>query len=67
MKLLLGARDAAAAREALAVFPSSRPDGVQAESLGTVAEARGGGGARCSLCVVPGGELGRPLWRPFGL
>lgn len=65
VKVLLGARDAAAAREALAALPLLAPEGVQAQALGTVAELEVADGLVLHFCIVPSGELGRPLWRPF--
>jgi CheY-like chemotaxis protein len=65
VKVLLGARDAAAAREALALLPLLAPEGVQAQALGTVAELEVADGLVLHFCIVPSGELGRPLWRPF--
>lgn len=67
VKVLLGARDAPAAREALAVLPLLAPEGLQAQALGTVAELELAEGLVLHFCIVPTGELGRPLWRPFTL
>jgi CheY-like chemotaxis protein len=64
-KVLLAARDAAAAREALGALPLLAPEGTSPEALGTVAELEVAEGLRIDFCTVPGGELGRPLWRPF--
>lgn len=65
VKVLLGARDGSAAREALAGLPLLAPEGAPVEALGTVAELEVAEGLVLHFCVVPAGELGRPLWRPF--
>ena len=65
VKVLLGARDAEAARQALSGLPLLAPEGAPAEALGTVAELEVTEGLLLHFCVVPSGELGRPLWRPF--
>jgi len=67
VKVLVGARDAAAAREALSMLPLLAPEGVQAQALGTVAELELAEGLVLHFCIVPSGELARPLWRPFTL
>lgn len=64
-KVLLVARDAASAREALGGLPLLAPEGVTPESLGTVAELELPEGLRVDFCALPGGELAQPLWRPF--
>ena len=64
-KVLLGARDATVAREALGGLPVLAPEGAIPESLGTVAELELAEGLRVDFCALPGGELARPLWRPF--
>ena len=38
---------------------------MQVQALGTVAELEVADGLVLHFCVVPAGELGRPLWRPF--
>ena len=65
VKVLLGARDAAAAREALAGLPLLAPEGAPVQALGTVAELEVAEGLLLHFCIVPAGELGRPLWRAF--
>ena len=65
VKVLLGARDGSAAREALAGLPLLAPEGTPVEALGTVAELEVAEGLVLHFCVVPAGELGRPLWRPY--
>jgi len=65
VKVLLAARDAAAAREALGALPLLAPEGAPVETLGTVAELEVADGLLLHFCIVPAGELGRPLWRPF--
>jgi len=65
VKVLVGARDGSAAREALADLPLLAPEGAPVEALGTVAELEVAEGLVLHFCVVPAGELGRPLWRPF--
>ena len=65
VKVLVGARDGSAAREALAGLPLLAPEGAPVEALGTVAELEVAEGLVLHFCVVPAGELGRPLWRPF--
>ena len=65
VKVLLAAPDAAVAREALAGLPLLAPEGPQAEALGTVAELELAEGLVLHFCIVPAGELGRPLWRSF--
>jgi hypothetical protein len=65
VKVLLGARDGSAAREALAGLPLLAPEGASVEALGTVAELEVAEGLVLHFCVVPAGELGRPLWLPF--
>lgn len=64
-KVLLGAKDATLAREALGGLPVLAPEGATPESLGTVAELELAEGLRVDFCALPGGELARPLWRPF--
>jgi len=64
-KVLLIARDAASAREALGALPLLAPEGVTPESLGTVAELELPEGVRVDFCALPAGELAQPLWRPF--
>src|SRR5262249_9829219 len=64
-KVLLAARDATVAREALGGLPVLAPEGAVPESLGTVAELELAEGLRVAFCARPGGELARPLWRPF--
>jgi CheY-like chemotaxis protein len=64
-KVLLVARDAASAREALGALPLLAPEGVTPESLGTVAELELPEGLRVDFCTLPVGELAQPLWRPF--
>ncbi|HZJ55025.1 MAG TPA: response regulator [Myxococcaceae bacterium] len=65
VKVLLAARDGAAAREALAGLPLLAPEGTLVEELGTVAELEVAEGLLLHFCIVPSAELGRPLWRPF--
>jgi CheY-like chemotaxis protein len=65
VKVLLAARDGTAAREALAGLPLLAPEGTPVESLGTVAELEVAEGLVLHFCIVPAGELGRPLWRSF--
>jgi hypothetical protein len=65
VKVLLGARDGTAAREALAGLPLLAPEGTPVEALGTVAELEVAEGLMLHFCIVPAGELGRPLWRSF--
>ena len=65
VKVLLGARDGSAAREALAGLPLLAPEGTPVEELGTVAELEVAEGLVLHFSVVPAGELGRPLWRSF--
>ena len=65
VKVLVGARDGSAAREALAGLPLLAPEGALVEALGTVAELEVAEGLLLHFCVVSPGELGRPLWRPF--
>ena len=65
VKVLVGARDGAAAREALAVLPLLAPEGTPVEALGTVAELEVAEGLVLHFCIVPAGDPGRPLWRPF--
>ncbi|HVP61732.1 MAG TPA: response regulator [Myxococcaceae bacterium] len=65
VKVLLAARDASAAREALSGLPLLAPEGTPVEALGTVAELEVAEGLLLHFCIVPAGELGRPLWRPF--
>jgi CheY-like chemotaxis protein len=65
VKVLLGAPDAAVARQALAGLPLLAPEGPQAEALGTVAELEVAEGLVLHFCIVPAEELGRPLWRSF--
>ena len=63
--MLLGARDGSAARESLAGLPLLAPEGAPVEALGTVAELEVAEGLLLHFCIVPAGELGRPLWRSF--
>jgi DNA-binding response OmpR family regulator len=65
VKVLLAARDGQAAREALAGLPLLAPEGTPVEALGTVAELEVAEGLELHFCIVPSGELGRPLWRTF--
>ena len=65
VKVLLGARDASAARESLAGLPLLAPEGAPVEALGTVAELEVAEGLLLHFCIVPAGELSRPLWRSF--
>ena len=65
VKVLLAARDGQAAREALADLPLLAPEGMPVEALGTVAELEVAEGLLLHFCIVPSGELGRPLWRTF--
>jgi CheY-like chemotaxis protein len=65
VKVLLAARDGTAAREALAGLPLLAPEGTPVEALGTVAELEVAEGLMLHFCIVPAGELGRPLWRSF--
>jgi CheY-like chemotaxis protein len=65
VKVLLAARDGQAAREALAGLPLLAPEGAPVEALGTVAELEVAEGLLLHFCIVPVGELGRPLWRAF--
>lgn len=65
VKLLLAARDAATAREALAGLPLLAPEGAPVQTLGTVAELEVAEGLLLHFCIVPAGDLGRPLWRAF--
>jgi CheY-like chemotaxis protein len=65
VKVVLAARDAAAAREALAGLPLLAPEGTPVQALGTVAELEVAEGLVLHFSVVPAAELGRPLWRPF--
>ncbi|HET6981786.1 MAG TPA: DUF4388 domain-containing protein, partial [Myxococcaceae bacterium] len=65
VKVLLAARDGQAAREALAGLPLLAPEGAPVEALGTVAELEVAEGLLLHFCIVPAGELGRPLWRAF--
>jgi len=65
VKVLLAARDGTAAREALAGLPLLAPEGTPVEALGTVAELEVAEGLVLHFCIVPAGELGRPLWRSF--
>ncbi|HEY1416619.1 MAG TPA: response regulator [Myxococcaceae bacterium] len=65
VKVLLAARDGQAAREALAGLPLLAPEGTPVEALGTVAELEVAEGLLLHFCIVPAGELGRPLWRAF--
>ncbi|HTS81126.1 MAG TPA: DUF4388 domain-containing protein [Myxococcaceae bacterium] len=65
VKVLVAAKDASLAREALAEFPLLAPEGAPVQALGTVAELEVAEGLVLHFCVVPQGELGRPLWRPF--
>ncbi len=65
LKIILAARDASAAREALSGLPLLAPEGTPANTLGTVAELEVAEGLLLHFCIVPAGELGRPLWRPF--
>jgi len=65
VKILLAARDATAAREALSGLPLLAPEGALVHALGTVAELEVAEGLVLHFCIVPAGELGRPLWRPF--
>lgn len=65
VKVLLAARDGQAAREALAALPLLAPEGAPVEALGTVAELEVAEGLLLHFCIVPAGELGRPLWRAF--
>ena len=65
VKVLLAARDGAAAREALAGLPLLAPEGAPVEALGTVAELEVAEGLVLHFCIVPAGDPGRPLWRPF--
>jgi CheY-like chemotaxis protein len=65
VKVLLAARDGQAAREALAGLPLLAPEGTPVEALGTVAELEVAEGLLLHFCIVPAGELGRPLWRTF--
>jgi hypothetical protein len=64
VKVLLAARDASAAREALAGLRCWRQRNAGA-GAGDGGRARGGRGLLLHFCIVPAGELGRPLWRPF--
>ena len=64
-KILLAARDATVAREALGGLPVLAPEDAVPESLGTVAELELADGLRVDFCALPGGELACPLWRPF--
>src|SRR5262249_11316050 len=65
VKVLVAARDASAAREALGTLPLLAPEGAPVEALGTVAELEVAEGLLLHFCIVPSGELGRPLWRTF--
>jgi CheY-like chemotaxis protein len=65
VKVLVASRDASAAREALGALPLLAPEGAPVEALGTVAELEVAEGLVLHFCIVPAGELGRPLWRPF--
>lgn len=65
VKVLVAAGDAAVAREALSSLPLLAPEGTPAEALGTLAELEVFDGLMLHFCIVPAGELGRPLWRPF--
>ncbi|HUM09591.1 MAG TPA: response regulator [Myxococcaceae bacterium] len=65
LKIILAARDASAARESLSGLPLLAPEGTPADALGTVAELEVAEGLLLHFCIVPAGELGRPLWRPF--
>lgn len=65
VKVLVAARDASVAREALSALPLLAPEGTPVQALGTVAELEVAEGLVIHFCIVPAGELGRPLWRPF--